>query len=81
MSKVEVLERKIHKVIEELVAVRRDNGRLRSETETLKSHVSMLTSENAKAQKILAEHEQWQRTKEQVAHRVERALQRLTSLR
>jgi predicted nuclease with TOPRIM domain len=81
VPKTEELEGKIYKVIEQLTALRRENQRLHTECESLQSHVAMLTGENNKAQKILAEYEQLRRKQEQVTVRVERALHSLAGLR
>ena len=81
MAKIEELESKIHRVLETFLDLQHENHRLRSECESLKGHLALLTDENAKAQKILAEYEQLRRRQEQVTHRVERALSSLNNLR
>ena len=81
MSKVEELEAKIRAVAEMSVALRRDNHRLRTEVESLKGHVTLLTGENTKAQRVLAEHDHLKKVQQQVATRVERALSTLNNLR
>jgi ATP/maltotriose-dependent transcriptional regulator MalT len=81
MSKAEELEAKIHKIIERLADLKKDNSRLRTECESLKGHVTLLTGENTKAQQILADYEQLRRKQDQVTHRVERALSSLNALR
>lgn len=80
MDKSAELEEKIHRLLELHGRLKRENEHLRSECETLKSHVAMLTTENSKAQRILAEHEDLRHTQAQVTHRVERALEKLTTL-
>jgi predicted RNase H-like nuclease (RuvC/YqgF family) len=79
--KSEELEAKIHKAVEVLEAFRRENQQLKAECDSLKSHVAMLTNENNKAQRILADYDQLRRKQEQVTHRVERALSSLNALR
>ena len=81
MPKSEELEAKIHKVAEALVTLRRENQQLKTERDSLKSHVTMLTGENHKAQRIMADYDQLRRKHEQVTHKVERALSSLTALR
>ena len=81
MSKIDELEGKIRKVAEAMAAVRRENGQLRTERDSLKSHVAMLTTENNKAQRALADIDQLRKKQEQVTHRVERALTSLNALR
>ena len=68
-------------MVDELATLRRENRRLNTECESLKSHVTMLTGENNKAQRMMAEYEQLRRKQEQVTVRVERALSSLNSLR
>jgi hypothetical protein len=81
VSKVETLESKIRAVLDTTTSLRRENHRLRSEVESLKGHVALLTGENTKAQRVLAEHEHLKKIQQQVTHRVERALSALNNLR
>jgi len=81
VPKTEELEGKISKVIEALGTLRRENQQLKTECDSLKSHVSMLTGENHKAQRILADYEQLRKKQEQVTHRVERAISTLNAMR
>lgn len=81
MSKIEELEAKIHRVAEVMTTLRHENQQLKTESESLRSHVSMLTGENQKAQRILADYEQLRKKHDQVTHRVERALTSLNALR
>ena len=81
MGKVEELTERIHRVLEELAHLRKENQKFRTECESLRGHVALVSGENSKAQKILAEYEQLRRRQEQVTHRVERALNTLGSLR
>jgi len=81
VGKIEDLEAKIHAVADRLLQLRQENARLQAECDSLKGHVALLTGENSKAQRVLAEHEQMRRTREQVIHRVERALTTLNGLR
>ena len=81
MAKTEDLEGKIRKIVEQALFLRQENKRLRTECESLQSHVAMLTGENNKAQRTMAEYEQLRRKQEQVTARVERALGALNSLR
>jgi FtsZ-binding cell division protein ZapB len=81
VSKIEELEGKIRKVVEAVSALKRENGQLRTERDSLKSHVAMLTTENNKAQRALADNDQLRKKQEQVTHRVERALTSLNALR
>lgn len=81
MAKTEEIEAKIHKVAEAIDALRRENQQLKIELDSLQSHVTMLTAENNKAQKILEDYDQLRKKHEQVTHRVERALTSLNSLR
>ncbi len=81
MPKTDELEAKIRKAAEAIGSLRRENQQLKTECDSLKSHVTMLTSENHKAQRILADYEQLRKKHDQVTHRVERALSSLTALR
>ena len=81
MSKIEDLEGKIRKVAEAMTALRRENVQLRTERDSLKAHVGMLTIENNKAQRALADNDQLRKKQEQITHRVERALTSLNALR
>ena len=81
MAKTEEIEAKIRKVVDVMTALRRENVQLKTERDSLQSHVSMLTTENNKAQRILADYDQLRRKHEQVTHRVERALSTLNALR
>ena len=81
MPKTEELEAKIRKVAEAITTLRRENQQLKVECDSLKSHVNMLTGENHKAQRIMADYEQIRRKHEQITHKVERALSSLNSLR
>ena len=81
MPKTEELEAKIRNAAEAIGSLRRENHRLKTEYDSLKSHVNMLTGENHKAQRILADYEQLRKKHEQVTHKVERALSSLTALR
>jgi FtsZ-binding cell division protein ZapB len=81
VAKTEEIEGKIHKVVEAIATLRRENQQLKTERDSLQSHVTMLTTENNKAQKILADYDQLRKKHEQVTHRVERALTTLNSLR
>jgi predicted RNase H-like nuclease (RuvC/YqgF family) len=80
-SQLELLETKIQKVVESLHALRKDNERLRSECETLKSQMTLTSNEGRKAQRVLAEYDQLKRNQEQAAARVERALNKLNAMR
>jgi FtsZ-binding cell division protein ZapB len=81
MSKTDELEAKIRKAVDVLNALRRENQQLKIECDSLKSHVSMLTSENHKAQRVLADYEQLRKKHDQVTHKVEHALSSLSALR
>jgi predicted RNase H-like nuclease (RuvC/YqgF family) len=81
VAKTEELEAKIHKVAQVVAALQRENQQLKTECDSLKSHVAMLTTESNKAQRILADYDQIRRKHEQVTHRVERALTGLNALR
>ena len=81
MPKTEELEAKIRKVAEMIGTLRRENQQMKTECDSLKSHVIMLTGENHKAQRILADYDQLRRKHEQVTHKVERALSSLTAMR
>ncbi len=80
MDKPALLEQKIRQLVEQFAQLKREHARLLEETEVLKSHVGMLTHENSKAQKVLAEYEQLKRAQEQATTKVERALHKLNSL-
>jgi hypothetical protein len=80
-SKLELLEEKIHKVVDELLRLRRDNERLTTECETLKSQIALTTTESRKASRLLSEYDHMKRSHEQAVGRVERALQKLNTLR
>ena len=64
-----------------MTALRRESQQLKTECESLRSHVSMLTSENNKAQRAMADFDQLRKKHDQVTHRVERALTSLNTLR
>jgi septation ring formation regulator EzrA len=81
VSKIDEVEGKVKVVVEQLTALRKENLRLRAETESLKGHVTLLSGENQKAQQILAQYEHLRRVHDQVTHRVERALTTLNTLR
>ena len=81
VSKLEILEGKIVKAVHELQTLRKENDRLRGETETLKSQLTLTAGESRKAQRILAEYDQLRRNQEQAAVRVGRALEKLNALR
>jgi len=81
VTKTEELEAKIRKIAETLTAARQENQQLKSESDALRSHVAMLTGENNKAQRILADYDQLRKKHEQVSHRVEHALSNLNALR
>jgi len=80
-SKLDLLEGKIQKVVESIQALRKENERLKSECETLKSQIALTGGESRKAQRFLTEYDQMKRTHEQATSRVERALQKLSTLR
>jgi predicted RNase H-like nuclease (RuvC/YqgF family) len=80
VNKAEVLEGKIRQVVERLGALRKENERLRSECESLKSQVAMLTHENNKAARMVMDYQQLRRAHEQATQRVERALQKLAAI-
>ena len=75
------LESKVKQAVEELQNLRKDNARLKSECEMLKSQLALTGGENKKAQRVLAEYEHMKRTQEQATVRVERALERLSAMR
>ena len=81
MAKIEEIEAKIRKVADAMAALRRENQQLKTERDSLQSHVQMLSGESHKAQRILADFDQLRRKHDQVTHRVERALSTLNSLR
>ncbi len=81
MAKTEELEAKIRKVVEVISFLQRENKQLKTECESLNSHVSMLTGENNNAQRALANYDQLRKKHEQVTHKVERALSSLNALR
>lgn len=81
MAKTEELEAKIRKVADALAALRRENQQLAAENGSLQSHLTMLTGENNKAQRILADYEKLRKKHDQVTHRVEHALTSLNALR
>jgi FtsZ-binding cell division protein ZapB len=81
VAKTEELEAKIRRVVHVIATLQRENQQLKTECESLKAHVTMLTTESNKAQRILADYDQLRRRHEQVTHRVERALTGLNALR
>jgi len=81
VAKIEEIEAKIHKVADAMVALRQENQQLKTERDSLQSHVAMLTNENNKAQRVLADYDQLRKKQDQVTHRVERALSTLSALR
>ena len=81
MSKIDELEGKIRKVAEAISSLRRENQQLKTERDSLKTHVAMLTTENGKAQRTLADNDHLRKKHEQLAQRVEHALSSLNTLR
>lgn len=81
MTKIEELEAKLKRFVEELLTLRRDNQRLKNEVDSMKSHITLLSTENSKAQRVLAEYDQLRKKQEQVTTRVERALSTLNQMR
>jgi ATP/maltotriose-dependent transcriptional regulator MalT len=81
VTKTEELEGKIKKVAEVIGTLKRENHRLKTECDSLKSHVSMLSGENHKAQRAMADFELLRKKHDQVTHRVERALTTLNAMR
>ena len=79
-NRLDLLESKIHKLVDELQTLRKENERLKSECETFQSQISLTGGESRKAQRFLADYEQMKRTHEQAKHKVERALQKLNTL-
>jgi FtsZ-binding cell division protein ZapB len=80
-DKLDLLESKIKKVVDELQTLRRENERLKSDCDTLKSQLALTSGESRKVQRILAEYDQMKRSHEQATVRVERALSKLDALR
>ena len=81
MSKIDELEGKIRKVAEALTGLRRENQQLKTERDSLKAHVAMLTTENNKVHRVLADNDQLRKKQEQIGQRLERALTNLNALR
>ena len=71
------LEDKIFRLVEEFKAVRRDNELLRSENERLKEQIGSLHQNESAAQESLV---QFQKEREELRERVEKALNLLSSL-
>ena len=71
------LEDKIFRLVEEFKAVRRDNELLRSENEKLKEQIGSLHQNESAAQESLV---QFQKEREELRERVEKALNLLSSL-
>jgi cell division septum initiation protein DivIVA len=71
------LEDKIFRMVEEFKAVRRDNEQLRAENEKLKEQVEMLQQNETAARDNLV---QFQKEREELRERVEKALNLLASL-
>ena len=80
-TKLDLLESKIREAIGELQTLRRENERLKSDCESLKSQIALTSGDNRKVQRILAEYDQMKRTHHQASVRVERALEKLGALR
>jgi len=81
VAKTEELEAKIKKIVDTLGTLRRENEHLKAEYNSIKAHVAMLTGENQKAQRAIAEADQLRKKHDQITHRVERALSTLNALR
>jgi cell division septum initiation protein DivIVA len=71
------LEDKIFRLVEEFKAVRRDNELLRSENEQLKEQIGALQQNESSARDSLS---QFQKEREELRERVEKALNLLSSL-
>ena len=71
------LEDKIFRLVEEFKAVRRDNELLRSENEQLKEQIGALQQNESSARDNLS---QYQKEREELRERVEKALNLLSSL-
>ena len=71
------LEDKIFRLVEEFKTVRRDNELLRSENEQLKEQIGALNQNESAARESL---EQFQKEREELRERVEKALNLLSSV-
>ena len=81
MDKIDDIEEKIRKLVDRLKVLRTENRKLREDQEATRATVELLSSENHRAQKILADYQQIRKRQEQAAQKIERALQNLNSLK
>jgi len=81
VDKIDDIQEKIRKLIEQMGALRTENKKLREDQEATRATVELLSGENQRAQKILADYQQIRKRQEQAAQKVERALNHLNSLK
>ena len=81
VDKIDDIEEKIRKLIDQQKALRTENRKLREDQEATRATVELLSSENQRAQKILSDYQQIRKRQDQAAQKIERALQNLNSLK
>ena len=81
MDKIDDIQDKIRKLIDQMTALRSENRKLREEHEGTRATVELLSAENHRAQKILADFQHLRKRQEQAAQKIERALQSLNALK
>jgi len=81
VTKIEEIEGKLRKLVEQFNTLRHENQKLRSAQEATRSTLEILTSENQKAQEILSEFQQLKKRQDQAVLKVEKALKTLNALR
>jgi len=80
MDKSQLLIEKIQAAAILLIKLQKENQDLQKECANLRMQVTLLTTENSRAQKLMAEHDQLKRIQQSVTNKVERALEKLNQL-
>jgi hypothetical protein len=81
VDKIDDIEEKIRRLIDQIKVLRTENRKLKEDQDATRATVELLSSENQRAQKILADYQQIRKRQEQAAQKIERALQNLNSLK
>jgi len=81
VNKIDEIEGKLRRLVEQYQTLRQENDKLRSDNEATRSTLELLTNENQKAQQILTDYQHIRKRQEQAAAKVNKALQTLNSLR
>lgn len=81
MDKIDDIQDKIRKLVDQMTALRSENRKLREEHEATRASIELLSAENHRAQKILADFQHVRKRQEQAAQKIERALQSLNAFK